>query len=168
MSRFTLSSCIEECLEHKVYIADILYKFVSSENPYKIVVDSSNKVREIYCQIAERNHNFLSWLNVMTMEPNNFMTIDVEIEQSDSELDAFLKVCAASNGCQKLIVNSHNTLKTHDYLDENTVGFCGKELTILDRDEAVEELRVPKTVIKDSIVADRKSVIKGVKLSGKK
>ncbi|WP_207383140.1 hypothetical protein [Leptospira noguchii] len=129
---------------HKHYIANILYIFTQM-NAHKVAIDAGNKVLNLYRDVAASNEFISGWLSLMSHEPSNYETIEINIEEHESELNIFLLVCSATAKQNKMIVYSHQALSEFAIV-QNTLNYRGKDIIVLDRDDAVEELKPVKNV----------------------
>ncbi len=166
MTCFAVSSCIENStLDAKTYMSDLLFTFTQS-NPHKVALDSSDKVIDIYANIAANNELFSSWLSLMSFSPSNFELIDVSLDDIDCIEEVFLKLASQINGTKKVMVNSHQGWENFHYINGNTISYDGVDIEILDKDEAILELATPVTqIISHSIVASGNSQMRDVSLT---
>lgn len=166
MSSFSIAaSLLRKITDEKKYFSDILFVFTQS-NPFKIIIDKSGRVMNIYNEIAQKDHLVLCWLSLMTMKPSSFESINLTIpkDKCDSEEELFLFIAKNTKIQQKLFVYSHEEWEKFNYCDEHEGSFIiydGVPVEIFDRDQAVECLTVNKGVvnISNSIVATAHSTI---------
>ena len=166
MSCYSVSSCIKNSAsEEKKYITDILFIFPQISNVHKVAMDASYKILDIYASIAATNGDFAYWLSLMTMTPSSFETINVDINGIDCQEEIFLKLTSKINGDKKLLVHSHQGWQNFQYVKNNVIAYDGVDISIFDRDEAIEELNPPTPHITNSVVAMGGATITDVKLT---
>ena len=144
--------------------------FPQQTNAHKIALDKSNRILDIYAQIAEKNEIIASWLSLMSMKPTSFETIDIDVSHEDSEEEIFLTVCSSTKSQQKAIVNSHERWNNHKYVSPKVLIYKSIPVTIYDRDEAISELNQISTnnvTAISSVVAIDKSTITDIKNNSK-
>lgn len=143
MSCYTLSNCLLDNLElDKKYISDVLMVFTQS-NPFKVALDKSNRILDIYAEIAGKNETVATWLNLMTMKPTSFETINVDVISVKEVEEIFLKVCSSTKSQQKVIVSSHERWTSFKYFIPQTILYDNIQVKVYDRDEAIPELHPP-------------------------
>lgn len=165
MSIYTLSKDLLIGAKNKNHCCDLLFVFPQN-NIFKVAIDKSNKVLDIYSQIAAENYIIKTWLDFLSNEPNSFEKINIDVPDGLHTEDIFLEVCRAVKNQQILFVYSHQNWEKYQYKTGNTIEYKGSDISILDRDEAIKELQqhsVGATYITDSIVADRGSSISNTK-----
>lgn len=152
-------------LDKKHY--DVLFVFASQSNPYKVALDKSGRVIELYEQIASHNVHIKTWLDLMSMKPSSFEVINVETRSVDQVEEIFLTVCSMTNNEKKMIVYSHQGKLYERYYINNSINFNGTTILVLDRDQAYHELNQSNTYnIADSQVAINHSSITDSKNKG--
>jgi riboflavin synthase alpha subunit len=114
-----------------IYLTDILFVFTQRANTFKIAKDRKGEVINCY-QSIKANGEIIK-------------TIDVELDGLDCEETKFVKICKETQSQNKLITYTHQNLKKHSCRG-GVVTFEGTDITVLDRDEAKQELTVvPKS-----------------------
>ena len=164
MSLFIISSCFLENINSKVYLTDVLFKF-TQQNALKVGIDEEKKIIDVYSKIAESRPEIACWLGIMSYNPSSFEEI-VKIKKGiTSELEMFLFVCKSvvANNC--IIVDTFQIFKDYDVVGDYMIKYDDTKITVLEKDTAVEAFKTEKNItnIIDSIVANAKSTIKGVK-----
>ncbi len=145
MSCFTISDNIKESICFgKKYITELLYVFLSSSNSFKVSLDTSDVIIDIYSSVARKDEFFSNWLTLMSHEPSNFEKIDIDVSSVENKEEVFLKVCSKTKAQQKMIVHSHESWSRFNYLKKNIISYNGKNIIIFDRDEAIIELSKEK------------------------
>lgn len=169
MSTYTLCDCLLNHLDlDKKYITDVLMVFPQQNNPFKISLDKSNKILNTYGSIAEKNDIVATWLNLMTMKPSSFETIDVDLSQEDDMDEIYLTVCSSTKSQQKTIVNSHERWKKHKYNSAGIIIFKDVPVLVYDRDEAILDLNPTlsnNVTAIGSVVAIDKAKVKDIKIN---
>jgi hypothetical protein len=165
MGIYVIAPCVLRNTEEKKYITEVLIPF-TQENTLKAGIDKGNKIVSIYGEIAEEKPGIASWLSLMSYKPSSFEEI-VELPdiKSESVLDFFLFVCKSVNNQKKMIVYSHQSLSGCEYINESSIRYLDTNITVYDRDEAIEELKQGQAsmIIRDSIIATDGAKIKGVR-----
>ena len=142
MACYTLSKCIaNSIIVGKKYITDLLMVFTQESNPYKIAVDKTKRILNIYEEIGQENEFFANWLALMSFQPANFEFINIDVENIVNDEELFLKVCSSTKSQQKLIVHSHECWETFCYDGPSIIVYNHVPVRILDRDEAIEDLK---------------------------
>lgn len=152
MAIYTLSiNYIDGVSENKSHLLNVFYKFPNPDNEYKAAMDKSKKLLDHYIASAKTNNDFLTWLDWMSRKPEGFESIDVSIPDNVSEEEMYLMIAAATNPQKKVIVGSHQYWKKYCYLTNcNKIPYNSHEITILDKDEAFQELN-PKDKVTQHI-----------------
>lgn len=146
MAAYTLSKCILENINAgKKYITDLLFVFTRDANPHKVVIDSKNVIIDIYTQVAGSNEFIATWLQLMSHQPSNFEPINVDLSTVSNDEEIFLKVCCETRSQQKLIVFTHEGWKNYNYHSDGVIFYNNKYISILDRDEAIQDLNSMNT-----------------------
>jgi hypothetical protein len=128
-----------------IYLTDILFVFTQRANTFKIAKDRKGEVINCYQSIKANGEIIKTWLDLMSFNPSPFETIDVELDGLDCEETKFVKICKETQSQNKLITYTHQNLKKHSCRG-GVVTFEGTDITVLDRDEAKQELTVvPKS-----------------------
>jgi len=143
---FTICSrVIKTASKEYKYAFDLLMQFIS-DNPHKVV--TNDIILNDYKNIAINSEIIRTWIEGMDYK-GYWKNIDANFEDNP-----YINLCNSTYD-KHLIVD-----EKEDYLPENYAG-----LTILNKDEAIEELKQSKitNIIKDSIVATNGSLIKHVK-----
>ncbi|MBO0952988.1 hypothetical protein [Fibrella forsythiae] len=174
MSCYTLScSLLKGVIYHKPYIVKILFHFLD-ENPYKVVVDKSKKILDLYEDAAKNDKSgvIYTWIELMAKRvPDNFEYINVDLTNVNSEEELFLKVCRHTKNENKILVFSHQEWEMFDYSNENFIEYDSTHIEVFDRDEAVSELHPIQSGdtynIKESNFANRGSRISRSKINSK-
>jgi hypothetical protein len=149
MSCYTLSNCILGEVElDKKYITDVLMVFPQQSNPFKIALDKCDRIMGLYEAIGQSNEFVAFWLNLMSMNPTSFETINADTLDAKNDEEIFLMVCSSTKSQQKLIVHSHEKWLYHKYSAHRIINFKGASVKVFDRDEAIVELnQKPSTTI---------------------
>lgn len=141
MACYTLSNCIlNNLVAGKKYITDLLFVFTQESNPYKIALDTSNRILGLYESAGQSNEHVANWLSLMSYQPSNFETINADTSSAQNTEEIFLLVCSMTKSQQKLIVHSHESWQYFNYVSDRTIFYCGKPIRVFDRDEAILEL----------------------------
>lgn len=164
MAIFTLSKDLLENIEHKTHYCDILFVFVQT-NPFKIAIDKSNKILDIYSDLASNNSSIKAWLDLMSYEPSSYEKIDVDLTNETDHKELFIKVCRATSNQKKIIIYSHQNWNEYKYTGQNTVIYDSCTIDMIDRDEAIQALKLAGTNIYavNSVVATDSSNISNTK-----
>lgn len=163
MSIFVVSSCFLENLNSKIYLTEVLLKFTQM-NSLRVGIDTEKKLIDIYSQIAENKPEVASWLALMSYEPTSFEEI-IKIDPSISDkTEMFLFVCKSIVDNNSMIVNSIQRFHNFETLGNKKIKYMDKIISILERDDAVEEFRAKYNTVNihNSIVANDGSSIEGV------
>lgn len=146
MAAYTLSKCILENVNAgKKYITDLLFVFTRETNPHKVIVDSRKVIIDIYTDLASSNEFIATWLQLMSHQPSNFESIDVDLSNISNDEEIFLRVCCETKSQQKLIVYTHEGWKNYNYHTDRVIFYNNKYINILDRDEAIQDLNATNT-----------------------
>jgi hypothetical protein len=148
MACYTISNCVLEHLnEGRKYTADLLLTF-TQENDHKIAVDESEKIIEIYTTTAEKISDndikigIINWLSLMKLKPPKWEYIEIE----NTSNDIFLEVCCNTID-KKMIVSSENKCKWKNGISTDKLySHRGISIRILNKDEAIIELK-PKPIV---------------------
>lgn len=169
MPTFTLSKDLLENLEHKIHYCDILFVLVQS-NPFKIAIDKSNQILDVYSDLASKNNSIKTWLDFMANEPSSYEKIDVELPAGLDHKELFLKVCKATVNQKNLLIYSHQNWKNYNYTKQNQIEYDSCAINMIDRDEAIQVLKSPTTTIyaDHSVVAAGSSTISDAKNTNRK
>ena len=164
MSIFTISKDLLQNIEHKTHYCDILFVFPQT-NSFKVAMDKSNKILEIYYDLAKDNISLKTWLDLLSYEPTSIEKIDVELSDDLSQDEVFLKVCGATANQKKLLIYSHQNWKKYKYSENNTVTYDSCTIFMIDRDEAIQALKLADTniVAINSVVATNQGNINNSK-----
>ena len=127
-------------------IGSILGAFWSENTPFKVALDTSNVVYEIYAKIAEENYEIASWIRYMNCYPTSFEEIQVNLTNETHIEGIFLKLCSSIKVQKKIIVFSHECWENHTYCSKNMISYEGNLIQVYDRDEAYLELYKTETV----------------------
>jgi hypothetical protein len=168
---YTLSNCLLENLDAgKVYISDILMVFTQQNNPFKVALDKSDRIMDLYQKAGEKDYNVAYWLTLMSYKPSSFEIINVDTSSSLNEEEVFLSVCSKTKSQQKMIVYSHEGWQYYGYSSANVVHYNDIPVQVYDRDEAIRELNTslaPKSLTTiyatDSVIAADHSSISETK-----
>lgn len=163
MACYTLSNCIlQNLVAGKKYITDLLMVFTQEANPFKVALDKSNRIIDLYETAGQTNEYVANWLSLMSYQPSNFETINVDASSATNIEEVFLKVCSKTNSQQKLIVHSHEGWQNFSYQAEKVIVYDNKPIRVFDRDEAIHELN-PATASSitayGSVIATNQSTI---------
>jgi hypothetical protein len=152
MAIYTLSiNFIDGATENKSHLLNVFYKFPNPDNEYKAAMDRSKKLLAHYSASAKSNNDFLTWLDWMSRKPEGFEIINVNVPDNISEEEMYLMIAAATNPHKKVIVGSHQYWQKHCYINNcNKIFYNNHEVTILDKDEAFQELN-PKDKVTQHI-----------------
>lgn len=163
MACYTLSDCILNNLNAgKKYITDLLMVFTQESNPFKVALDKSNRIIDLYESAGQENEYVANWLSLMSFQPSNFETINIDTSTAINNEEIFLKVCGKTNSQQKLIVYSHEGWQYYSYESDKVIIYDTKQIKILDRDEAIHDLNpiTPSSITAyNSIIATNQSTI---------
>jgi len=153
MSVYTISPDLLRNIEkdESIYISDILFVFTTRGNNFKVSKDKNGDVLNTYKSINNNGDIIRTWLDLMSYKPSTFEDIDVDLSQIECEETKFLKVCKEVKTQNKLIMYSHQNLKKFD-CPNKTVHFENKLITILDKDEAKNELTNTTIISGDTII----------------
>ena len=125
MACYTLSNCIlQNLVAGKKYITDLLMVFTQESNPFKVALDKSNRIIELYETAGQTNEYVANWLSLMSYQPANFETINIDTSTISNIEEIFLKVCSKTNSQQKLIVHSHEGWQNFSYQGEKVIFLC--------------------------------------------
>lgn len=125
-----------------MYLTDILFVFSQKTNTFKVTRDINGDVLEIYKSIIENGEIIKTWLELMSYVPNSFEIINVDVSDIPEEETKFIKLCKETIGQNKIIVYSKQNIQNHTFKGPYII-FEDKAITVLDRDEAREELNYP-------------------------
>jgi hypothetical protein len=163
MACYTLSNCIlKNLVAGKKYITDLLMVFTQEANPFKVALDKSNCIMDLYENIGETNVHVASWLSLMSYQPSNFEIINIDVSSVSNTEELFLKVCSSTKIQQKLIVHSHEGWQNFSYHDEKVIVYDNKPIRVFDRDEAIHELNPAagsSIIAYSSVIATNQSII---------
>jgi hypothetical protein len=155
VSCYTLSNCFLNNLGSGTrYVTEILFKFAQESNAFKISIDNNGKVLELYRECAQSNSLVAEWVKLMGVVPVGFEMVDVNIPDSLSSEEIFLKVCSHSGGQKKLIIHTHQSWQNFSYHMEDNLKiilYDNNSVLVLDRDEAVDELRTSNSITNNTI-----------------
>ena len=122
MACYTLSNCILNNLDAgKKYITDLLLVFTQESNPYKVALDRSNRIIELYEIAGQKSEYVANWLSLMSYQPSNFEQINCDTVSAINDEEIFLKVCSKTNSQQKLIVHSHEGWQNFNYETDKVI-----------------------------------------------
>jgi hypothetical protein len=164
MSVYVVCSCFVGNLNSKVYLTEVLLKF-AQQNTLRVGIDTDRKLIDIYSKIAESKPEIASWLSLMSYEPTSFQEI-VKLEDSiKDEFHMFLFVCKSIVNKNCMIVDTIQNFNLFEFVDEKHIMYTNKKICLIEKDDAIEELKDDKMTvnIKDSIVAKNGSKIERVK-----
>lgn len=141
MASYTLSNCILMNLDAgKKYITDLLMVFTQESNPFKVALDKSDRIMNMYEKEGNKNEYVASWLSLMSYQPSNFETINIDTNAASNDEEVFLSVCSQTKSQQKLIVHSHEGWQNYNYNANKIIVYNNKPIHVFDRDEAIHEL----------------------------
>ncbi len=141
MACYTLSNCIlHNLVAGKKYITDLLMVFTQESNPFKVALDKSNRIIDLYETAGQTNEYVANWLSLMSFQPSNFEPINIDVSSATNNEEIFLKVCSKTNSQQKLIVHSHEGWQNFSYQADKVIFYDSKPIRVFDRDEAIHEL----------------------------
>lgn len=169
MNLFTLTCNLLGKIENsKEYIAQILYRFTAYDNPYKVCIDKDKKVLDYYGEIARTNPLIAQWIIFMGQIPANFEFTHIELPTELDKEEHYIYLCSKIKGSKKMIVYSHQDWERFDYDDEESsiITYQGNKIRIIDRDEAILELKVKEstTNIHSSVIGKDNSDLSGIKI----
>jgi hypothetical protein len=149
----------------KKYIADVLWVF-PQENPHKVVLDSSNIIKEIYTNIAQTSHIVYSWLDTMLKGTPYFEYINIDLTDTQSEKEIFIKISRNTIDKNLIVYSRHDWI---EFYNEKTdcIEFDNKKINLFDGIEAAEKLLPQKKVtinVKKGVVATNGSKLKNIKI----
>lgn len=163
MACYTLSDCILHNLNAgKKYITDLLMVFTQESNPFKVALDKSNRIIDLYELAGQKNEYVANWLSLMSFQPSNFETINIDTSTAMNNEEVFLKVCGKTNSQQKLIVYSHEGWQNFNYQGDKVIIYDTKSIRVFDRDEAIHDLNptTPSLITAySSVIATNQSTI---------
>ena len=141
MAVYTISPDFLEKIEddERRYLSDILFVFSNGTNTYKVAQDRDGKILDAYKSIRNNADTIKKWIDFMSLSPSKFEKIDVDITSIDSDEEKAIKLCKETKGLSKIIVYSIQNITVCE-CNDNKIQYEGKLLTVLDRDEAKEEL----------------------------
>jgi hypothetical protein len=125
-----------------MFLTDILFVFSQKTNTYKVSRDVNGEIIEIYKSIMENGEVIKTWLDLMSYVPNSFEVINVDISDIPVEETKFIKLCKETVGQNKIIVYSKQNIINHEFSGPYII-FEDRAITVLDRDEARQELNYP-------------------------
>ena len=117
---------------------------------------------DLYETAGQTNAQVANWLSLMSYQPSNFETINIDASSAANTEEVFLKVCSKTNSQQKLIVHSHEGWQNFNYQGDKVIIFESKPIRVFDRDEAIHELNpaISSSIIAyGSVVASNQSTI---------
>lgn len=147
MNSYAISSCVlEKTVDDKKIITNILHKLSDDSTPFRVAVDKKGKIIDIYEQIAnENNVHIASWLKLLTREPKQIETIDVELDLTKERIYIFLDMASKIRNQKKLIVYSHDIIpEEFVYDNENVIKYGQNHISIYNSNEAITELNSNK------------------------
>lgn len=124
-----------------VYFTDILFVFTQRANTFKIAKDRKGEVINCYQAIKTNGEIIKTWLDLMSFNPSPFEAIDIDLSGIDCEETKFIKICKETRSQNKLITYTHQNIKKH-MCESGVITFESTAITVLDRDEARQELTV--------------------------
>jgi hypothetical protein len=153
MSVYTISPDLLRNIEKDegIYLSDILFVFTTRGNDYKVSKDRNGDVINSYKAIGNNGDIIKVWLDLMSFKPSPFYDVDVDLSQIACEETRFMKVCKEVKVQNKLIMYSHQNLKKYE-CPNNKVNFENKIITVLDKDEAKNELTNTTLIGGDTII----------------
>lgn len=153
MSVYTISPDLLRNIEKDegIYMTDILFVFTTRGNNFKVSKDRNGDVINSYREINNNGDIIRTWLDLMSFKPSPFYDVDVDLSQILCEETRFMKVCKEVKIQNKLIMYSHQNLKKYDCPNKQ-VNFENKIITVLDKDEAKNELTKTTLIGGDTII----------------
>jgi hypothetical protein len=156
MACYTLSDCVLEHLdEGRQYTSSPLNTF-AQENNHKIAIDRGNKISDLYNSVINKlsdtniKYGIISWMFLMSQKPQKWEFIDIDNDNHD----IFLEVCCQTID-KTLIVSSENKCKWKDGItQERNYLHNGTSIKILNKDDAIIELK-PPTIVK--VISENKN-----------
>ena len=146
MPIFTIHKDFIQNVTPQKRIGSVLGAFWNDNTPFKVALDTSNVVFEIYAKIAEENYEIASWIRYMNCCPSSFEKIQVDLTKETHIEDIFLKLCSSIKVQKKIIVFSHECWGNYTYCSKNMISYGGNLIQVYDRDEAYLELHKTETV----------------------
>lgn len=166
MGCYTLSHCVLVNLDSgKKYITDLLMVFTQEKNSFKVALDKSHRIIDLYEEAGQNNQIVATWLQLMSYMPTNFEIINIDTSSAKNEEELFLSVCSSIKSQNKLIIYSHERWQHFKYNSERVIYYNNIPILIFDRDEAIHELNATQcSTINayNSVIATDKSTIKDV------
>lgn len=123
---------IEEGEEH--YYTSILFQLANKMSPFKVAVDSEMLVLDIYRNVNKHPEIIRSWLDHMSYS-SSFERISVDLSNEENDDNMLMKLCIAVNGNKQMIVYSIQNIPIEVDCN-NCIEFQGKQIKLLDKDEA--------------------------------
>ena len=125
---------IEEGEEH--YYTSILFQLANEMNPFKVAVDKNKEILDIYRNVKTNPEIISTWLDHMSYSPfPAFELIPVDLSTEINIDNKFMILCSAIKGNRQMIVYSIQNVHL-DVDCNNCVEFQGKQIKLLDKDEA--------------------------------
>ncbi len=144
MSVYTISKCFFSDRLEKKYISDLLNLFAASTNPFKVAVDKTKRVIDIYEVCAKYDQFIAYWLSLMSYQTSSFEVINVSVSSDIDDYEVFLCVCSRTKSKKDLIVFSCETSPLMEKFEGEGEGeykvYDGIRIRVLDRDDALCEL----------------------------
>lgn len=143
MAIYTLSlNFIDRVSENHSHLHNVFLKFPNPDCEHKAALDKTRKLYDIYVSASADNVDLLKWLEWMSHKNGTyFQLIDVKIPDNTPEEEIYLMVAAATKAYKKVIVDNHQYWRHFNYINgSNKIIYNGEEITILDKEEAYNEL----------------------------
>lgn len=150
MNSYAISSCLlEKAQDDKRIITNVLHKFSDDTNALRVVVDKKGKIIDIYNEIANQNNiHVASWIKLLTRDPKQIETIDIDIDLTKDRIYGFLDIASKIRNEKNLIVFSHNNIPADiPYKENNFVNYNGTPIKVLNSGEAITELNLINNLI---------------------
>lgn len=142
MHCYTISDCLLTTNEN-FYTINILFRFIQ-KNKYKVALDIDNKILEIYQEKCKSNNLLAEWYHLFSLDSANFEKISVETKDIIDLNELFLRVCSSTINQSKLISYSNQRWSPYQIKD-NVIIYRGKEIYLIDKDRAIQELNQTET-----------------------
>lgn len=139
---YTLSDCVLKNLnkdtKQKAVVNDLLFVFPKSATPHKLVIDSQQRIIDIYLSYDSFAIQF--WLEQMGHEPASWESVETpDIAQTASNEEIFKTVCSQTED-KMLIVYNHNGWTKGKYFHKRSILHNNSPVRVLDRIEAMKLL----------------------------
>lgn len=143
MAIYTLTTNLIENFpsSDKESFGSLFHVFTNKMSGHKLAIDANKKVLGLYAETkidSGLKSLYKEWLEYLAGMLRFCESISVEIDTTDKDI-AFLQLASSINGKKKIIVYSRNNC-TYNCDDNNEVEYNGKQIHVLDKDEAISEI----------------------------